>query len=100
MPKRSFDQIAIDDFGLGYSNFDHILRLNVDYLKLDAALIRNIDQDKNSRYVVETIVSFVQKLGIQTIAEFVPSEAVYERVKRPGIDFSQGFFLCRPRLDL
>ena len=96
----SFDQIAIDDFGSGYSNFDHILRLNVDYLKLDASLIRNIDQDKNSQYVVETIVSFAQKLGIQTIAEFVHSQAVYEWVKSLDIDFSQGFFLCQPRIDL
>ena len=84
-------RIAIDDFGAGYSNFEHILRLRVDYLKLDASLIKPIASDANARCIVETIVSFARKLGIQTIAEFVHNEAVQAVVRSIGVDHSQGY---------
>ena len=93
-------KIAIDDFGTGYSNFEHILRLNVDYLKLDASLIKPIETDANARCIVETIVSFARKLGIQTVAEFVHNEAVQTIVTSMGVDHSQGYFICEPRPDM
>ena len=89
-------KIAIDDFGAGYSNFEHILRLRVDYLKLDSSLIRPIATDANARAIVETIVSFARKLGIQTIAEFVHNEAVQHVVCDIGVDHSQGYFIGEP----
>ncbi len=93
-------KIAIDDFGTGYSNFEHILRLRVDYLKLDASLVKPIATDANARCIVETIVSFARKLGIQTIAEFVHNEAVQAIVKAIGVDHSQGYFIGEPRPDM
>ena len=89
-------RIAIDDFGSGYSNFAYILHLQVDFLKIDASLIKNINTDTNSRIIVETIVAFAQKLGIKTIAEFVHSKEVYEIVKEIGIDYSQGYYFHEP----
>ncbi|MFI5368113.1 MAG: EAL domain-containing protein, partial [Spirochaetia bacterium] len=93
-------KIAIDDFGTGYSNFGHILRLRVDYLKLDASLIKPIVEDSNARCIVETIVAFARKLGIQTIAEFVHNEAVQSIVRSIGVDHSQGYFISEPRPDM
>ena len=93
-------KIAIDDFGAGYSNFEHILRLRVDYLKLDASLIKPIASDANARCIVETIVSFARKLRIQTIAEFVHNEAVQEVVRSIGVNHSQGYFISEPRPDM
>ena len=89
-------KIAIDDFGSGYSNYEYILRLNVDYIKIDSSLIKNIATDKNSQVLIETIVDFTKKLNIQTIAEFVHSKEVYDEVKKLKIDFSQGFYLGEP----
>lgn len=89
-------QIAVDDFGSGYSNFAHILTLKVDILKIDATLIRNIDDDPQARVLVHTIVDFCRKLGIKTVAEFVHSAPVYETVKELEIDYSQGFYLGKP----
>ena len=89
-------KIAIDDFGAGYSNFGHILRLHVDYLKVDSSLIRNIAEDASARCIVETIVSFASRLGIQTVAEFVHSSVVQNIVREIGIDFSQGYFIGEP----
>lgn len=93
-------RIAIDDFGAGYSNFEHILRLDVDYLKLDASLIKPIASDANARCIVETIVSFARKLGIQTIAEYVHSQDVQDVVRSIGVDHSQGYFISEPRPDM
>ncbi|WP_293448334.1 EAL domain-containing protein [Persephonella sp.] len=90
-------QISLDDFGAGYSNFEYILKLDVDYIKIDSSLIRNIHSDIYSQIIVETIVGFAQKLGIRTIAEFVHNEDVYEMVKALNIDYSQGFFLSKPK---
>lgn len=90
-------RIAIDDFGTGYSNFDYILKMNVDFLKLDASLIKNIVQDRNSQVIVETIVDFSKKLNIKTIAEFVHNKEVFEQVKLLSIDYSQGYYLGEPK---
>jgi diguanylate cyclase (GGDEF)-like protein len=94
--KEKGAKIAIDDFGAGYSNFEHILRLRVDYLKLDSSLIRPIATDANARCIVETIVSFARRLGIQTIAEFVHTKAVQDIVRSIGVTHSQGYFIGQP----
>ena len=94
--KRHGAKIAIDDFGSGYSNFAYLTQISVDYIKIDGSLIKKIDVDKNSLLVVETIVEFTKKLHIQTIAEFVHSSTVQNRVKELGIDFSQGFYIDAP----
>ena len=89
-------KVAIDDFGSGYSNFEHMMRLHVDFIKIDGSLIRSIDHDEYAQIIVQTIVEFAKKLGIQTVAEYVHSESVYEAVKALKIDRSQGFFLAKP----
>lgn len=98
--KKHGAQVAIDDFGTGYSNFEHLLRLNVDYIKIDGTLIKNITEDKSSEVIVETIVSFAKKLGLKTIAEFVHSKEVMEKVAEMGIDYSQGYYLSEPKEEL
>ncbi|HET97587.1 MAG TPA: EAL domain-containing protein [Desulfurivibrio alkaliphilus] len=94
--KRAGCQIAVDDFGSGYSNFAHLLMLQVDTLKIDASLIRDLDHDTQARVMVQTIVDFCRKLEIKTVAEFVHSAAVHQVVKELGIDYSQGFHLAEP----
>lgn len=89
-------RIAIDDFGTGYSNFNYIGELNIDFIKIDASMIKNINSDKSSRIITETIVGFCQKMGIKTVAEFVHSKEVFEVVKEIGIDYSQGYYFGKP----
>src|SRR5208283_4005924 len=92
-------KIAIDDFGSGYSNIDHIIRLNVDYLKIDGSLIRQIDQFKNNQIIVKNIVEFSRELNIKTISEFVHSEEIHKWVKYLNVDYEQGFFWGEPGAD-
>lgn len=90
-------KVALDDFGCGYSNFGHTLKLGFDFLKIDSSLIKDIDKNYQSQIIVETIVNFAKKLGIKTVAEFVHSKEVFEKVKDIGIDYSQGFYLGEPK---
>ncbi len=89
-------QIAIDDFGSGYSNFERILDYQPDIIKIDGTLIRNIDSNQKSFDIVETIYTFASKLGIQTVAEFVSSKQIYDIVSTIGIDYSQGYYFGKP----
>jgi len=94
--KRYGGKVAIDDFGSGFSNFSYLTRINPDFIKIDGSLIKNIDVDKNSYIVVETIVEFAKKMGIKTVAEYVHSSTVLSTVKSLDIDYSQGFFIDKP----
>lgn len=90
-------RIAIDDFGTGYSNFAHIIKLDVDILKIDGSLIRNIDTDTNAQTILIAITEFSKHLGLHTVAEFVHSEAVYNKCRELGIDYLQGYYLGEPK---
>ena len=89
--------IAIDDFGSGFANFQHMTAISSDYMKIDGSLIKNIDKDKNSRLIVESIVVFAKKLGKKIVAEFVHSKDVYDIVKELEIDYAQGYYLGEPK---
>ena len=88
--------IAIDDFGAEASNLSRLLTYNADIIKIDGMFIKNLDTDKNSIKIVETIVSLAEKLGAKTVAEFVHSETIYHIVKTLHIDYSQGYYLGAP----
>jgi diguanylate cyclase (GGDEF)-like protein len=87
---------AIDDFGSGYSNFARILKLNVDYIKIDGSIIKNIDKDATSRSVLKTIVNFAKENSLHTVAEFIHNEEVFNISKNMGVEYFQGFYLAEP----
>ncbi len=89
-------KIALDDFGSGYSNFSILMQLQINYLKIDGSLIKNIDKDQNAKIIVETIVGFAKLLNIYTIAEFISSQEVYDVVKEIGVDYAQGYHIGKP----
>lgn len=89
-------KIAIDDFGSGYSNFGYLSKLNVDFIKIDGSLIKNIDTDIDQQLTVESILLFARKKGIKTIAEFVEDENIYNKLVELGVDYSQGYYFSKP----
>ncbi|MFW6308206.1 MAG: EAL domain-containing protein [Campylobacterales bacterium] len=84
-------KIAIDDFGSGYSNFEHLIELDIDYLKIDGSIIKKIAQNDESKILAEAIVGFSKKLAIKTIAEFVSSQEIFDTLENIGVDYVQGF---------
>lgn len=89
-------KIAIDDFGTGYSNFNYLLELKPDIIKIDGSLIENIHKDENAYAITEAIVNFSKRLGIETITEYVHSKEVYETLKTLDIDNFQGYYFGEP----
>lgn len=89
-------KIAIDDFGTGYSNFEYLLKLNADFIKIDGSLIKNIDIDFDSEVIVRTIVTFAKIKQIPIVAEFVSNENILAKIKEMGIEYAQGYFIGQP----
>jgi diguanylate cyclase (GGDEF)-like protein/PAS domain S-box-containing protein len=93
-------KVAIDDFGSGYSNFEYLVKLQADFIKIDGSLIKHINTQKESYVVVSTIVSFAKEMGIKTIAEFIEDEEILKTVQELGIDFSQGYHFSAPKREV
>ncbi|MGJ0371458.1 EAL domain-containing protein [Aliarcobacter cryaerophilus] len=89
-------KVGIDDFGSGYSNFHLLSRLDIDFIKIDGSLIKNIDQSKDLEIIVKTISNIAKEFDIKTVAEFVANEHIYNKVKELNIDYSQGYFFDKP----
>ena len=93
---KAYDvQIAIDDFGSGFSNYEHILNINTDYIKLDGSLIKKIDEDIYYN-LLKSIVLFCKEQNIKVVAEFVSNLKVLRYVKSLDIDYSQGYYINKP----
>ena len=96
MAKSYGAKIAIDDFGSGYSNFERIVKLQPDYIKIDGSIIRNIDKNDDMKIISQTIVDFAQKLGVKTVAEYVHSKKIFDIVSQMKIDYAQGYYIGKP----
>lgn len=90
-------QLAIDDFGAEYSNFERVLEIDVDYLKIDAKYIKDIDVNQKSYEITKSIASFAKNTKILCIAEFVASEKIQAIVDHLGIEYSQGYYFSVPK---
>ncbi len=93
-------KIAIDDFGSGYSNYDYLIKLQADYLKIDGSIIKLIENDSRTQDVVKSIFEFAQKSNIKVIAEFVSNENIDKILREIGIDYAQGFYYGKPEAKL
>ena len=89
--------IAVDDAGAGYSSLEAIAEIYPDYIKLDMALIRNIDSDPVKQALVETFVQFANKVKCRIIGEGIETEKELETLAQLGVDYGQGYWLGRPK---
>lgn len=93
-------QIAIDDFGSGYSNFMRILEFEPDIIKIDGSLIQDIASSHLARKTVEMIKIFADRIGALTVAEYVENAEIYDIVNEIGIDYSQGYYIGKAEVEL
>lgn len=89
-------KVAIDDFGSGYSNFSYLSKLNVDYVKIDGSLIKELPTSFASKAIVQMLSNFASQMGIKTIAEFVSTQEIDSMVKLLHLDESQGYLYSQP----
>jgi EAL domain-containing protein (putative c-di-GMP-specific phosphodiesterase class I) len=89
-------ELAIDDFGSGYSSFTYLKRLPVDYLKIDGSFIKSLTRDRVDQAMVRMIGEVARAADIETVAEYVNSAATVEMLAKYGIDYAQGYFIGKP----
>lgn len=93
-------KVSIDDFGSGYSNFKTIIDIEANYLKIDGSLIKNIDVNIKDYKVAKSIIHFAAQSNMQTIAEFVHSKDVYDKLVELNVDYMQGYYISAPKATL
>jgi len=91
-------RVAIDDFGAGYTSFRTLKGLAIDVVKIDGAFVRNLPQDSSDRAFIRAMVQLAGSLGMETVAEWVGSEATARLLAEDGIDYLQGFHFGEPAI--
>ncbi len=89
--------LAIDDFGSGFSSFHYLRRFAIDYLKLEGDFVANILDNPKDRSFVRTMGALAADLDICVVAEHVETGAVLEELRRMGIEYAQGRYIGRPQ---
>jgi EAL domain-containing protein (putative c-di-GMP-specific phosphodiesterase class I) len=91
-------QVALDDFGAGYTSFRHLKQLAVNMVKIDGAFIRNIDQNPDNLVFVRTLIDLARNFNLQTVAECIETPEETELLRKEGVDFLQGYAFGKPTL--
>lgn len=89
---RGFN-ITLDDFGVEQSVFSRLLRTEAKTIKIDSSFIKNLDTNLSHQMIVENIVAFAKRIGAETIAEYVDTKQLQDKVVELGINYSQGEYI-------
>jgi EAL domain-containing protein (putative c-di-GMP-specific phosphodiesterase class I) len=89
-------RIAIDDFGVGYTNLSQLRTLPVTDLKIDRSFVTTMDVDASNAHIVNSVIDLSRNLGITTIAEGVENRATLDALRLAGCDMAQGHYISRP----
>ena len=89
-------RLAVDDAGAGVANFNHLVELRPDFVKIDISPVRGVDRDPSRRAVVVGLVHFAAEAGCQVLAEGIETEDERLTVIELGVTLGQGYLLARP----
>ncbi|MBD0787339.1 EAL domain-containing response regulator [Vibrio sp. Y2-5] len=90
-------ELAIDDFGAGYSSLIKLADLPFTEMKIDRALITSCHRDKRKNAILSLVVSMAKQLGMRLVAEGVEDNETWAHLQSMGIDLCQGYFTGRPQ---
>lgn len=93
-------QIAIDDFGAGYTSFRNLKMLDVDLVKIDGSFVVDLATNPDNQFFVRTLVNLAQNFNLPTVAEWVSNAEEVEMLRQFGVEYLQGFYLGEPELSL
>ncbi len=94
--RREGIRFALDDFGSEYSSLSYLVRLPVDFVKIDKSFVWGLGEDPRVAVIVESIISLAHSLGLEAVGEGVESAEQLEYLRRMGCDLVQGYHLARP----
>jgi EAL domain-containing protein (putative c-di-GMP-specific phosphodiesterase class I) len=89
-------RIAIDDFGVGYSNINIYMSIDNDFMKIDAQLIEGIDKVEKKKELIRRIVDYNMYAKTKTICEGIETKEELEILIEVGVDYGQGYYLGKP----
>ncbi len=92
-------QVAIDDFGAGYTTFRHLKALTVDIVKIDGSFVRNLAENTENQLFIRNLLSLARAFNLVTVAECVETLEDAEVLEREGVDQLQGYYFGRPEVD-
>ena len=90
-------RFALDDFGSGLSAFGYLKELEIDYIKIDGSIVRNMVTSELDAAMVRAINDIGHAVGVRTIAEFIETPEVREQLAALCVDYGQGYCIARPR---
>ncbi len=88
-------QLAMDDFGSGYSNFIYLEKMNIDIVKIDGSIIKNID-DPRIYAILSKMTELLKELNLEVVGEFIENKEILSKITELGIDYSQGYYFGQP----
>jgi diguanylate cyclase (GGDEF)-like protein/PAS domain S-box-containing protein len=93
-------QLAVDDFGMGYSSLSYLKRFPVDFLKIDRSFIAGLGQDTDGASkdaeIVPAMIDLTHALGLKAVAEGVETAEQLAQLRNMGCDFAQGYYFSEP----
>jgi diguanylate cyclase (GGDEF)-like protein/PAS domain S-box-containing protein len=89
-------KFSLDDFGVGFTSFVHLIEMEVDFIKIDGSFVRHLPERERDRMLVTTIAEMARGLGIKTIAEFVDRQEILPILRDFGVDYAQGYLIGKP----
>ncbi|MBR3040805.1 MAG: EAL domain-containing protein [Lachnospiraceae bacterium] len=98
--KKSGCELALDDYGTGYSNVTTLLNNSPHYLKLDHSIIMGIDSDSKKQHLVSNYINFANNHNMMILAEGVETAEELQMVIQLGCHLIQGFYTGRPNADI
>ena len=97
--QRQHFRTAIDDFGAGYSGLNLLAEFQLDVIKIDMALVRNIDTHPVRRAIAQGILGVCQALNIEVIAEGIETDGELRVLQGLGVNLFQGYLFARPAFE-
>ena len=88
--------VALDDFTTGINQLGILSQLDVDYVKIDGSLIKEVENNVRARAILSSLLALEEKLSFKVIAEHIETSSQYQLLKSMGIQFYQGFYLSTP----
>ena len=89
-------KIAVDDFGVGHSSMEYLLKFPIDVIKIDRAFVMNITTERGRRAIVRAMTVLAQSLGMQVIAEGVETQRQCDFIEALGVNEVQGYLIGKP----
>ena len=93
--RRMGCEVALDDFGTGLCSLSYLRQLPVTMLKIDGSFVRDVIRDPRADSMVQVIAQLARTMSLDTVAEYVETEEIRERIAAHGVDYAQGYAVGR-----